>query len=143
MLNKLSPPKGAVKNRKRVARGAGSSGKTAGRGHKGQNSRSGGKVSPWFEGGQTPLKMRSPKRGFTSPFRVEYEVVGLRDLNRFNAGDVVTAEELKGAGLISGKKPFKVLANGEVEKALTVRADGFSKAAVAKLEEKGGKAETA
>lgn len=142
MLNRLKPPKGAVKKAKRVGRGPGSgSGKTAGRGHKGQNSRSGGGVSVWFEGGQTPLKLRSPKRGFKSPFRVVYDVVNLGQLNQFNDGDLITSEELKQSGLISGKKLVKILAKGELEKKLTIKADGFSKAAISKIEDKGGQAE--
>lgn len=142
MLNRLKPPKGAVKKAKRVGRGPGSgSGKTAGRGHKGQNSRSGGGVSPWFEGGQTPLKLRSPKRGFKSPFRVVYDVVNIGQLNQFNDGDLITSEELKQHGLISGKRLVKILAKGELEKKLTIKVDGFSKAAISKIEDKGGQAE--
>jgi large subunit ribosomal protein L15 len=141
MLNKLTPPQGAVKKRKRVGRGPGCHGKTSGKGHKGQGSRSGGNVSPWFEGGQTPLKLRSPKRGFNNPFRTVYDVINVKDLNNFNEGGVVTPEELKKAGLINGNNPVKVLGDGELTRTLTVRAHGFSKKAVTKLEEKGGKAE--
>lgn len=142
MLYKLTPPKGATKKKKRVGRGPGSHGKTSGRGHKGQGSRSGGNVAPWFEGGQTPLKLRSPKRGFRNPFKTVYDIINVKDLNGFNEGDVITPEELKNAGLVSGKNPIKVLGEGELSRALTVKAHGFSKNAVAKLEEKGGKAET-
>lgn len=141
MLDKLSPPPGAVKKRKRVGRGPGCHGKTSGRGHKGQGSRSGGNVAAWFEGGQTPLKLRSPKRGFNSPFKTVYDVVNLKDLNNFNEGDVITPEEMKKAGLISGKKPIKILGDGELTRALTVSAHRFSKKAAGILEEKGGKAE--
>jgi len=142
MLNNLSPQPGSKKNKKRVGRGSGSTGKTSGKGHKGQNSRTGGGVSPWVEGGQTPLKMRSPKRGFTSPNKLAFDLVQVRDLNKFNEGDVVTPQELINVDLASGKKPIKILGNGEISFALTVRADAFSKGAVQKIEEKGGKADT-
>lgn len=141
MLNSLSPQPGSKKQRKRVGRGSGSTGKTSGKGHKGQKARSGGKVSPWFEGGQTALKLRSPKRGFTSRNKEKFDLVKVSDLNRFNDGDVVTDVELKGAGLTKGKNPVKVLANGELEKKLTVKATAFSKAAIKKIEDKGGKAD--
>jgi len=141
MLNNLSPQPGSKKNKKRVGRGSGSTGKTSGKGHKGQNSRSGGGVSPWFEGGQTALKLRSPKRGFTSRNKEEYDLVNIRDLNRFSSGDVITPEELKSSGLTSGKNPVKVLGLGELEQAVTVKAHAFSKGAQKKIEDKGGKAE--
>ena len=141
MLNSLSPQPGAKKQKKRVGRGTGSTGKTSGKGHKGQKARSGGKVSPWFEGGQTALKLRSPKRGFTSRNKEKFDLVKVSDLNRFNDGDVITDVELKGAGLTKGKNPVKVLANGELEKKLTVKATAFSKAAIKKIEDKGGKAD--
>lgn len=141
MLNNLSPSPGSKKNRKRVGRGSGSTGKTSGRGHKGQNARSGGKVSPWFEGGQTALTRRIPKRGFTSRTKNEYDLVNIRDLNRFSSGDTITPEELKSSGLASGKYPIKILGQGELEQAVTVKADAFSKGARKKIEDKGGKAE--
>ena len=141
MLNSLSPQPGSKKQRKRVGRGPGSTGKTSGKGHKGQKARSGGKVSPWFEGGQTALKLRSPKRGFTSRNKEKFDLVKVSDLNRFNDGDVITDVELQGAGLTKGKNPVKVLANGELEKKLTVKATAFSKAAIQKIEDKGGKAD--
>lgn len=141
MLNKLSPPKGATKNRKRLGRGVGSHGKTSGKGHKGQNSRSGGGVSPWFEGGQTPLKLRTPKRGFHNPFKTVYDVVNVGELNSFKDGDEVSIEQLREAGLISGKRPVKILGQGELVTSVTVKAHRFSKSAVAKLEERGGKAQ--
>ena len=141
MLNSLSPQPGSKKQRKRVGRGPGSTGKTSGKGHKGQKARSGGKVSPWFEGGQTSLKLRSPKRGFTSRNKEKFDLVKVSDLNRFNDGDVITDVEFKDAGLTKGKNPVKVLANGELEKKLTVRATAFSKAAIKKIEDKGGKAD--
>ncbi len=142
MLNNLSPQPGSKKNKKRVGRGSGSTGKTSGKGHKGQNSRAGGGVSPWFEGGQTPLKMRSPKRGFTSRNKLVFDLVQVSDLSKFSEGETVTPEELIKAGLASGKKPIKILGNGEISFALTVRADAFSKGAIQKIEEKGGKADT-
>lgn len=142
MLNKLSPQAGSKKNRKRVGRGSGSTGKTSGKGHKGQNARAGGGVSPWFEGGQTPLKMRSPKRGFTSRNKLEFDLVQIRDLSKFAEGDTITPEELIKAGLASGKKPIKILGSGDMPFALTIKADAFSKGAIQKIEEKGGKADT-
>lgn len=141
MLNNLSPQPGSKKQKKRVGRGTGSTGKTSGRGHKGQRSRSGGKLPPWFEGGQTALKLRSPKRGFTSRRTLEYDLVNIRELNRFNEGDVITRAELISAGLIKGKNPVKILGSGELERSVSVQADAFSKTAVRKIEEKGGKAD--
>jgi large subunit ribosomal protein L15 len=141
MLNKLTQPDGAVKNRKRLGRGPGCHGKTSGKGHKGQRSRSGGRVAPWFEGGQTPLKLRSPKRGFKSHLKTIYDVVNLRDLNEFNEGDVVTPEELHKGGFVNGKNPVKILGAGELNCSLTVKAQGFSKEALKKIEARGGKAE--
>lgn len=141
MLNKLSPQPGSKKERKRVGRGSGSTGKTSGKGHKGQNSRTGGGVSPWFEGGQTPLKMRTPKRGFTSRNKLVFDLIQVEDLGKFSEGDTVTPVELIQSGLASGKKPIKILGNGDMPFALTVRADAFSKGAILKIEEKGGKAE--
>ncbi len=141
MLNKLSPQPGSKKQKKRVGRGTGSTGKTSGKGHKGQRARSGGKVSAWFEGGQTPLKMRSPKRGFTSRKTEKFDIVNIADLNMFGEGDVVTREEFVGAGLVRGKNPVKVLGNGDLDRTLTVKADAFSKNAIVKIEGKGGKAD--
>jgi large subunit ribosomal protein L15 len=142
MLNTLSPQPGSKRNKKRVGRGTGSAGKTSGKGHKGQKARSGGKVSPWFEGGQTALKLRSPKRGFTSRKLVKYDIINVSDLNRFGEGEVVNREELVSSGLVKGKNPIKILGNGSLERALTVNADAFSKSAAVKIEEKGGKANT-
>jgi large subunit ribosomal protein L15 len=144
-LSNLKPPKGAKHAKKRIGRGQGSgNGKTAGRGHKGAKSRSGYKFKRGFEGGQMPLHRRVPKRGFHNPFRVEYEVVNLDTLaERFEAGTVVTPELLRERGLVSsgGNKPIKVLARGEVSKALTVRAHKFSGKAADKLKAAGGNAE--
>jgi large subunit ribosomal protein L15 len=142
-LNDLRPPKGATHAKKRIGRGQGSgSGKTAGRGHKGAKSRSGFKFKRGFEGGQMPLHRRVPKRGFHNPFRIEYEVVNLDTLaERFDAGAVVTPESLAAAGLVTGGAKIKVLARGEVGKALTVRAHQFSGKAAEKLAAAGGQAE--
>ena len=142
-MNNLRPPKGATHAKKRVGRGQGSgNGKTAGRGHKGAQSRSGYKFKRGFEGGQMPLHRRMPKRGFHNPFRVEFEVVNLDTLaERFEAGTVVTPESLAAAGLITGNGPVKVLARGDMSKALTVRAHKFSGKAAEKLAAAGGQAE--
>ena len=134
-----------AKTRKRVGRGPGSGlGKTAGRGENGQKSRSGASIPAWFQGGQTPLYRKLPKRGFNNAkFRTEYATINLSDLNKyFNDGDVVTPELLKEKGII--KKQLcgvKVLGNGELEKKLTIRANRFSSSAVTKIESAGGKAE--
>jgi large subunit ribosomal protein L15 len=142
-LNNLRPPKGATHAKKRVGRGQGSgNGKTAGRGHKGAQSRSGYHFKRGFEGGQMPLHRRVPKRGFHNPFRVEYEVVNLDTLEqRFDAGAVVTREMLIDARLVTGNAPIKVLGRGEVSKALTVHAHKFSGKAAEKIAAAGGKVE--
>ena len=143
-LHKLKPAEGATRKRKRVGRGPGSgNGKTAGRGHKGQKSRSGYSRRYGFEGGQMPLVRRIPKRGFTNIVRVGFQVVNLRDLDRlFADGDTVTPELLVEKGLIrGGKKPVKVLASGELGKKLTVQAHAFSKNAQATIEAAGGSCE--
>ena len=143
-LSNLRPPKGAKHVKKRIGRGHGSgNGKTAGRGHKGAKSRSGFKFKRGFEGGQMPLHRRVPKRGFHNPFRVEYDVVNLDLLGaKFDAGTVVTPELLRDAGLVSGGgTKVKVLARGEIGKALTVRAHKFSGRAAEKLAAAGGAAE--
>ena len=143
-LNHLRPPKGAKHGKKRIGRGQGSgSGKTAGRGHKGAKSRSGFKFKRGFEGGQMPLHRRVPKRGFHNPFRTEYEVVNLDTLgSKFDAGTVVTPDLLRERGVVArGSHPVKILARGEVGKALTVRAHKFSGKAAEKLAAAGGQAE--
>ncbi len=129
--------------RKRVGRGPGSGlGKTCGRGQKGQNARSGGGVRPGFEGGQTPLARRLPKRGFTNINRKEYAVVNVEDLNRFEDGTVVTPALLKEVGLVRKElNGVKILGNGELTKKLNVTAAKFSKSAVEAIEKAGGKAE--
>jgi large subunit ribosomal protein L15 len=143
-LNELqSAPE--AKARKRVGRGPGSGlGKTSGRGQKGQKSRSGASIPAWFQGGQSPLYRRLPKRGFNNArYREEFATINLSDLNKyFNDGDVVSPELLKERGII--KKQLcgvKVLGNGELEKKLTIKANRFSTAAVTKIESAGGKAE--
>ncbi|MCK4690541.1 MAG: 50S ribosomal protein L15 [Desulfuromonadales bacterium] len=142
-LSNLKPVPGSTKNRKRIGRGAGSgTGKTSGKGHKGQNARSGGGVKPGFEGGQMPLQRRLPKRGFTSLNKKVYALINLRDLDAFEAGSVVGPEIFGKEGLISGVKDgIKILADGELTKPLTVQAHKFSKTAVEKIETAGGKAE--
>jgi large subunit ribosomal protein L15 len=143
-LNDLRPPKGAKHAKKRIGRGHGSgNGKTAGRGHKGAKSRSGFKFKRGFEGGQMPLHRRVPKRGFHNPFRIEYEVVNLDTIGaRFEAGAVVTPELLHEHGLMSrSDRRVKVLARGDVGKALTIRAHKFSGKAAEKIAAAGGKAE--
>ena len=142
-LSNLGPPKGAKRRRaKRIGRGQGSgNGKTAGRGHKGAKSRSGFKRKRGFEGGQMPLHRRVPKRGFHNPFRTEYAVVNLDTLaERFRAGEEVTPEALCERGLVAEGCSVKVLARGEVDKALTVRAHKFSGAAAQKIAGAGGTA---
>ncbi|BFH71040.1 MAG: 50S ribosomal protein L15 [Paenibacillus dendritiformis] len=143
-LNELTPAPGSRKDSKRrVGRGIGTgNGKTAGRGHKGQNARSGGGVRPGFEGGQNPLYRRLPKRGFINPTRKEYAVVNVTELNRFEAGTEVTPELLMEQGIV--KNPMsgiKVLGNGELTVKLTVKANKFSQSAVEKIEAAGGKSE--
>lgn len=144
MLDKLEAPKGANKNRKRLGRGEASGvGKTAGKGHKGQNARSGGGVKAGFEGGQMPLQRRIPKRGFTNIFKKQFETVNISVLEvKFAAGETVTKEALKEKGVIkSAKKALKILGDGELKASLTVQANQFSTSAKAKIEAAGGKAE--
>ena len=143
-LTDLSPAFGSVKEPKRKGRGAGSgNGKTAGKGHKGQNARSGGGVRPGFEGGQMPLQRRMPKRGFdNSAFAKVYQIVNVCDLSSFAADSVITAQELFEKGLNNDpNKAVKMLGFGEIEVKLTVKADKFSKSAQEKIEAAGGKAE--
>ncbi len=140
-LRELRPAKGTRHAKKRVGRGMGSgTGKTCGRGHKGQGSRSGGGVRPGFEGGQMPLTRRVPKRGFHNPFRTSFTPVNLDGLDRFDAGQEVSPESLRAAGL-AGKGLVKILGRGELSKPLTVKAHGFSRSAVEKIEAAGGRVE--
>lgn len=145
-LNELQHAEGAKHYKKRVGRGIGSgTGKTAGRGTKGQNARSGGGVRPGFEGGQTPLFKRIPKRGFTNVNHKDYAIVNLGDIcEKFEAGSVVDLAALQNAGLV--KKVYegvKVLGNGECDKALTIKAAKFSKTAEEKISKAGGTVEVA
>ena len=142
-LTRLHPAPGSTRPKKRVGRGPGSgNGKTAGRGHKGQKARSGGRIHPWFEGGQMPLQRRLPKRGFKNPGRVEFQVVSVGRLSALPAGTVVTKELLVEKHLIKNARlKTKLLADGELGVALTVRLDAASKTAVAKIEQAGGKFE--
>lgn len=133
-----------AKSRKRVGRGPGSGmGKTSTRGENGQRSRSGASIPAWFEGGQSPLYRRIPKRGFNNArFRTEFATINLSDLNKFNDGDVVTPEVLKEKGIVKKQlSGIKVLGNGTLEKKVTVKAHRFSSAAVTKIENAGGTAE--
>ncbi|MBQ8440629.1 MAG: 50S ribosomal protein L15 [Clostridia bacterium] len=142
-LHELSPAAGSAKANWRKGRGPGSgNGKTAGKGHKGQNARSGGGVRPGFEGGQFPIYRQHPKRGFNNRFAVNYAIVNVEDLNKFVDGTVVDLEMLLAAKII--RKPMdglKVLGNGEITKKLTVKAAVFSATAKEKIEAAGGKVE--
>ena len=143
-LHELSPNEGAVKSKKRVGRGIGIGlGKTSGKGHKGQNARSGGGVRPGFEGGQLPLFRRLSKRGFNNyNFRTVYAVVNVGDLERFEDGTTVTIEMLKESGLVNKELDgIKILGNGKLTKKLTVKANKFSNTAKEKIESVGGKIE--
>jgi large subunit ribosomal protein L15 len=142
-LHELKPAEGSRHVRKRKGRGIGSgNGKTAGKGHKGQNARSGGGVRMGFEGGQTPLFRRLPKRGFTNINRKEFAIVNLEALNRFEEGTEVTPELLIETGVVSNEKSgIKILAKGNIEKKLTVKAHKFSSSAKEAIEAAGGSAE--
>ena len=144
-LHELSPAQGSAKSAWRKGRGPGSgNGKTAGKGHKGQNARSGGGVRPGFEGGQIPLYRKLPKRGFTNRFAKNYAIVNVSDLNRFEDGAVIDVEALLAAKII--RKPMdgvKILGNGEITKKVTVKAAVFSATAKEKIEAAGGKTEVA
>lgn len=142
-LDELKPAEGSRFERKRVGRGIGSgTGKTSGKGHKGQNARSGGGVRPGFEGGQMPLYRRLPKRGFTNIFAKEYVTINVSELEKFENGTEVTAELLKESGTISKiKDGVKILGRGELTKKLTVKVAKFSASAQEKIEKAGGKAE--
>lgn len=140
-LNNLSPTEGSRRQRKRIGRGQGTGhGKTAGKGHKGAKARTGFSMKSGFEGGQMPLHRRLPKVGFTNQFKREYVIITLSDLDRFEAGSVVNRESLLAAGLIGGKDSslVKVLANGEISKAVTVEVDKVSQGAKDKIVAAGG-----
>jgi large subunit ribosomal protein L15 len=142
-LNELSPAKGSRKAPRRLGRGVGSgSGKTAGRGTKGYNSRSGGGVRPGYEGGQMPLHRRLPKRGFANIFRKNIAVINIRDLKRFDKGSVVDETALVQARLVRGKRDgIKLLGHGEIDYALEIKLSNISKSARGKVEAAGGKVE--
>jgi large subunit ribosomal protein L15 len=143
-LHELSPNEGSTFSRKRKGRGAGSGlGKTAGRGHKGQNARSGGGVRPGFEGGQNPLYRRVPKRGFNNDrFATVFAIINLDQLNRFEAGTEVTPELLLNEGILKNPKDgIKILGNGDLNVQLTVKAHKFSQSAAEKIQAAGGKTE--
>ena len=140
-LGSLKYAPGSVKKKKRIGRGQGSgSGKTAGKGHKGQRSRSGSKIRPWFEGGQMPLQRRLPKHGFTNIFKKQFQIVNLKDLDRVKTAKPITPEVLFDFGVISKKNiPVKILGEGDVKKTLNVSAHAFSATAKEKIEKSGGK----
>jgi large subunit ribosomal protein L15 len=143
-LHEMSPAPGSVTKNKRLGRGIGSGlGKTSGKGHKGQNARSGGGVRPGFEGGQMPLLRKLPKRGFTNNWRKVYTTVNVSDLEKFDNDTVVTAELLKSKGIISKIEPYglKVLGNGNLTKKLVVKAAKFTKSATEKISAVGGSIE--
>jgi large subunit ribosomal protein L15 len=143
ILSRLSPPAGAHKSDKRLGRGTGTGlGKTCGRGQKGQKARHGGNFSKLhFQGGQTPLQRRLPKRGFRVPFPVRTVAINVSELERFDAGTEVNEESLRAARLVQGRDVrVKILGDGELSKKLTVSAHAFSKAAIEKIEKAGGKA---
>ncbi len=140
-LNNIGVPKGANRDKKRRGRGPGSgTGKTGGRGHKGQKARSGGGIPPWFEGGQMPLNRRVPKRGFTNIFKKEFQLVNLDELEaRCESGATVNGTTLKECGLVRyADRPIKLLGRGKLEKQLTVTVSKASKSAVAAIEAAGG-----
>ena len=144
-LNQMSPALNSTQSKKRLGRGIGSGlGKTSGKGHKGQNARSGGGVRPGFEGGQMPLIRRLPKRGFNNKqFAAEYTIINVSELNVFEDKTVVTEEILQEKNIIKKLAPYglKVLGNGNLEKALTVKANKFTESAIQKISKAGGKAE--
>ncbi len=138
-LNNLAPSEGARKDKKRVGRGPGSgTGKTAARGHKGARARTGYSASPGFEGGQMPLHRRLPKRGFNNIFKAEYVLVSLDALDTFDAGAIIDRQALAEAGLVKKDGPIKVLANGDITKAVTVKVDKVSQGARDRITAAGG-----
>ncbi len=143
-LRSLKPAKGAVKERKRLGRGVGSGlGKTSGRGQKGAGSRTGAKITPGFEGGQMPLARRLPKRGFHNHSKVAYQVVSLDRLERFDAGATIDEETLRKSRIVKGRGPIKILSDGEIGKALTVKVAAVSAKAREKIVAAGGTVEVA
>lgn len=144
-LGDIRPAAGEKKRNKRVGRGIGSGhGKTSCKGHKGQKARSGGTKGAGFEGGQMPLQRRLPKRGFKNPFKVEYAVINLKDIEKIEGLDVVTPDVLRDKGIVKDLKDgLKVLGNGEMKRPLTIKAAAFSASALTKIAAAGGKAEVA
>jgi large subunit ribosomal protein L15 len=142
-IHELSPAEGSKKKRKRVGRGQGSGhGKTCCRGHKGQRSRSGGQLRLGFEGGQMPLQRRLPKRGFTNIFRKEFNIINIKDLNRFEPNSTIDMDALREAGLVNrARGDIKLLGEGEISHPMVIKVDKVSKAARAKIETAGGKVE--
>lgn len=142
-LNELSPPKGSKTSRKRLGRGSGSgTGKTSGKGHKGQNARSGGGVRPGYEGGQMPIQRRLPKVGFTNIFKKRIAIVNIRDLSRFESGSVVDEAALIRSGIIKGKRDgIKLLSQGDIAFPLTLKVNWASRIAKEKIEKAGGMVE--
>jgi large subunit ribosomal protein L15 len=142
-IEDLKPAQGQSKKNKRVGRGIGSGhGKTSCKGHKGQKARSGGPKGPAFEGGQMPLQRRLPKRGFKNHFSIEYSIVNLKDLNKIEGIDTITPEVLIENGFIKDlKNGLKVLGEGDIQRAIVVKADAFSASALSKIAAAGGKAE--
>jgi len=142
-IEDLKPAPGSRKRNKRVGRGIGSGhGKTSCKGHKGQKARSGGTKGPGFEGGQTPLQRRLPKRGFKNRFAIEYAIINLKDIVKIQDADIITPEILVEKGIIKDlKNGIKVLGNGDIQRPLTIKAHAFSASAVSKISAAGGKAE--
>ena len=142
-IEDLKPAEGSRKKVKRIGRGIGSGhGKTSCKGHKGQKARSGGTKGPAFEGGQMPMQRRLPKRGFRNPFKIEYAVLNLKDINNIQDVDVITPDVLFERGIVKDMKHgIKILGEGEIKRPLTIQADAFSASALAKITAAGGKAE--
>jgi large subunit ribosomal protein L15 len=142
-IEDLKPAPGSRKRNKRVGRGIGSGhGKTSCKGHKGQKARSGGTKGPGFEGGQTPLQRRLPKRGFKNRFAIEYAIINLKDIVKIQDADIITPEILVEKGIIKDlKNGIKVLGNGDIQRPLTIKAHAFSASAISKISAAGGKAE--
>lgn len=142
-IEDLKPAEGSRRKVKRVGRGIGSGhGKTSCKGHKGQKARSGGTKGPAFEGGQMPMQRRLPKRGFKNPFKIEYAVLNLKDINNIQDMDVITPDVLFERGIVKDMKHgLKILGEGEIKRPLTIQADAFSASALAKIAAAGGKAE--
>ena len=141
-LNELIVPKGSRKKKQRIGRGKGTgNGETAGRGTKGQNSRSGGGVHLGFEGGQMPLQRRVPKRGFTNIFKKQYEIINVKDLKHFKSGESINSDNLRESGLLKKARAVKLLGEGEISYPLKIAVNKFSQTAKKKIESAGGEIE--